>query len=154
MTINRTFDMELVRQIITSPEVYPHVSDDGSPSAEEYRPPENQAVYYLGISDDGPLDGVFVLMPQNVACVEVHTCLRKPLWGIGVEAALRGIQWVWENTSFQRIVTNVPTPNRLAARLSLRAGMTLFGTNTGSFLKNGRLYDQMMFGISRSEKCQ
>ncbi len=154
MTLCRTFDMDRVRQIITAPEIYRHVGDDGSPKAEDYMPPDNPAVIYLGVSDDGPVDGVFVLMPQNTATVEVHTCLTKPLWGQAVEACIRGIQWIWENTGYQRIVTNVPVPNRLAAKLSTRSGMEMFGVNKASFLKDGRLYDQLMFGISKGAACQ
>lgn len=154
MILARTFDLGTVRQIITSPEVYKHVSDDGSPQVSDYMPPSSSDVIYLGICEDNGIEGVFVLMPQNVATVEVHTCLRKSLWGASVEAAVRGIQWVWENTNFQRIVTNVPVPNRLAAKLSTRAGMELFGVNKASFLKDGHLYDQLMFGISRGATCR
>jgi RimJ/RimL family protein N-acetyltransferase len=153
VTVARTFDMELVRGIITADEVYRHVSDDGSPSAAEYRPPENPAVIYLSVEENERIDGVFVLMPQNVATVEVHTCFRRELWGNSVPATLAGIQWVWGNTPFRRIVTNVPIQNRLAAKLARCSGMELFGLNRASFLKGGRLFDQLMFGISREALC-
>lgn len=154
MTVARTFDLNLVRDIITSPEVYRHVSDDGSPNPEDFTPATDPRVIYLGIAEGGALDGVFILVPQNAATVEVHTCLRKPLWGAAIEATKQGIRWVWENTNFQRIVTNVPAPNRLAAKLSEKSGMEMYGVNKASFLKDGHLYDQVLFGISREAVCR
>ena len=154
MTIARTFDLDLVRGIITAPEVYRHVSDDGSPKPEDFTPAGDPRIIYLGIEDGGALNGVFMLVPQNVATVEVHTCLRKPLWGAAIQATKQGIRWVWENTNFQRIVTNVPAPNRLATMLSKKSGMEMYGVNRRSFLKGGYLYDQLLFGISREAVCR
>ncbi len=155
LCVERTFDMSEIRRIMTAPEVYSHISDDNSPAREDFQPVDDGRIIYIAISEkDGPMQGVFMCVPQNSICLEVHTCLTAPLFGRSVEAAMRSLDWVWENTGFQRIFTNVPAYNSLAHRLAKRAGMLLFGINQHSFLKNGKLHDQLMLGLNRGGVCQ
>ena len=44
---------------------------------------------------------------------------------------------------------NVPRDNRVAYHFALAAGMNVYGQNECSFLKNGKLHDQICLGISR-----
>jgi hypothetical protein len=152
LTFARTTDMALVRSILTHPKLYPHLADDASPRPEDFEPIDHPAILYLLVSRGGIPLGVFMLIPQNAATLEVHTALLPSAWGsAAIEATKRGTEWVWENTAFSRVVTNVPAYNRLALRLAERSGMKRFGINERSFLKNGQLYDQIMLGISRPE---
>jgi RimJ/RimL family protein N-acetyltransferase len=150
---SRSFDYELIRQIMTHPKLYPHISDDGSPPREEYRPPESEAVWYVIVRDADEVLGLFMLVPQNAVCWEFHVALLPCAWGSrSRQAALEFWNWVWEHTPCRRIVSNVPLPNRLALRFGLDAGMKLYGINRESFLKNGILYDQTCLGLSRPEE--
>jgi hypothetical protein len=45
----------------------------------------------------------------------------------------------------------VPANNRLALSFAKSCGMTEYGLNPQSFLKDGQLYDQVLLGVS---KCQ
>ena len=56
--------------------------------------------------------------------------------------------WIFTHTPCRRIVTNIPTTNRLALHFALRAGMRLYGSNSASYLKNGELLDQICLGLS------
>ena len=153
ITVERVYDMDAIRKIVTAPEVYSHISDDGSAKAEDFTPADSEQVIYLGVKKDGDLRGVFAYIPQNAACIEVHTCLTRSLWGHSCEAAKESVKWIWENTRFVRIMTNVPTYNRLAMKLAVKAGMKKFGQNPRSFLKGGVLYDLVMMGISKESIC-
>lgn len=145
----RTFDLPLVRATMTHRRIYPHVSDDGSPSADDFSPIDSPLVYYLAM-DDGEHLGIFMLYPHNTVCFEVHTCLLPKAWGEKARQCTReGMHWMFENTSCRRIITNIPEYNRLALKLALDSGMSRFGTNPKSFMKNGTLYDQIMLGISK-----
>lgn len=57
-------------------------------------------------------------------------------------------EWVWEHIPCRRIIVNVPACNRLALAYMKRIGFEEFGINQASFLKNGRIYDQICLGIS------
>lgn len=152
MTFVRTEDMSLVRTVMVNPAIYPHISDDGSPPAEEFQPVDHPSIWYVRVDEGGDLLGLFMFVPHGVACWEVHTCLLPSAWGDHARAAGFGvIEWIWGNTPCCRIITNVPNCNRLALRFAQAAGLENFGVNEKSYLKNGKLYDQIMLGISRPE---
>jgi RimJ/RimL family protein N-acetyltransferase len=162
----RSFDYETIRSVMTHPQIYPHISDDSSPPAGEYRPIESEVVWYVEAQEITPetyeLLGYWIFHPQNAVCWEVHTCLLPAAWGDRGLAAARVLpEWIWEHTPCRRIITNVPMTNRLALQFAFKAGMKVYGVNESSYLKDGELHDQVCLGISRSvpqsreeEECQ
>lgn len=150
MILHRTFDMGIVRHIMTHRRVYPHLSDDGSLPADQFQPMANDAIFYLLARDDKAPLGVFMLVPHNTVCYEVHTCMLPRAWGGPAQrAAFEGTLWMFNHTKCTRIITNVPAYNTLAKRFAEDCGMTQFGINPKSFLKNGVLYDQYLLGVSK-----
>jgi RimJ/RimL family protein N-acetyltransferase len=152
----RSFDYELIRQILTHPKIYDHISDDGSPAREEYQPIEHEAIWYVIVRDvreEGEdLLGLWMFTPQNAVCWEVHTALLPCAWGPAGQRAARLLpEWIWANTPCRRIVTNVPETNRLALHFAAKAGMKVYGVNRQSWMKDGVLCDQICLGLSKSE---
>lgn len=148
--IERTTDYELIRSVMTSPAVYPHITDDYSPAAEEYCPPVHDLLVYVAVWEDEELLGLWLFVPQNGICWEVHTCLLPCARGHRARRAAKHVMaWIWRNTPCRRIVTNVPETNRLAYHFALNVGMEFYGCNEKSFLKDGKLVDQMCLGMSR-----
>lgn len=148
MRIERTFDAEYIKYCLTHEKIWPHIHDDGAYSAEDFEPSVIDNFYWLSVIDIEPV-GVFLMHKQNFICYEIHTCLLPEIWGRSQECTALVIAWVFENTPCQRLITNVPAYNKLAARLARRSGMKQFGINEKSYLKNGTLQDQFMFGISK-----
>lgn len=152
MTFERTFDAALIRKVFTDPAIYPHITDDSCPSPDQWQPTMHEAVWYVLVKDGDELLGVWMLVPHNAICYEIHTCLLPASWGARAEQAAKELAaWVWDNMPARRVITNVPRCNRLALRFAKRAGMTEFGVNKRSFLKHGQLHDQIMLGISKGE---
>jgi len=152
----RSTDYALIRSVVTSPEVWAGASDDFSGSPNNWQPLQSEHVWYLMAWDDDTLLGLFALHPQNRVCWEVHTCLLKHCWGPQAAACAKAaIAWVWQNNhELQRIVTQVPCGNRLAHRFAKEAGMIQYGLNLKAFMKNGRLQDIALLGVSRPECAQ
>jgi len=150
MTFERTLDYALIRKIITDPALYDHVSDDGSPSREDFQPLQSEAIWYVLAWDKHELLGCFSFFPQNSVCYEVHTCLLPNSWGSRAHtAALQVREWMFAKSPAVRIVTNVPEDNRLALRFAKTAGMQQYGVNPKSYLKHGHLMDQFLLGVSK-----
>jgi RimJ/RimL family protein N-acetyltransferase len=146
----RSFDYDLIREIMTHPQVYPHLVDDGSPAREDFCPLEHEAIWYIVVRDDDEVLGLWMFTPMNAICVEVHTCILPSAWGDRAHRAARGmVEWIWEHTPWRRIVTNVPKNNRVALRFAVAAGMGIYGVNHLSFLRNGEPIDQVCLGISK-----
>jgi len=159
IAFSRSTDYDLIRQILTHSRVYDKISDDYSPRREEYRPIEHEAIWYVLARDydeqSGEFDllGLWMFHPQNGICWEVHTALLPIAYGVpGRLAAQLLPPWIWEHTPCRRIVTNVPSTNRLALRFAIAAGMKIFGINRASYLKGGKLCDQICLGISAPQE--
>ena len=153
-TCRQTKDMEYVRSFIAHPKVYPEVTDDFAPPIEEFMPSE--AGIYLILrerSETAREDlGIVALAPWSQVCWELHSALKPSTWwkGKARKATLAAIEWVWKNSECQRIVACVPVLNhRTRLKFPLRLGMVEFGRNKNSFMKGGKLRDQVLFGISR-----
>lgn len=109
------------------------------------------AIWHVVVEDEGQVLGLWIVTPQGAACAEIHTCLLPCSYGARASKAVKAaIAWLFENSQFQRLFTNVPDYNRLALRFAKQAGMEVFGVNVRSYLKGGKLYDQILLGLSRS----
>ncbi len=154
----RSTDYELIRKIITHPKIYRHLVDDNSPARENYYPIEDEVVWYIVVREIFPdaepqeILGLWMLHPHNSICWEIHTALLPNAWGDRADRAGRMVfEWIWENTPCRRLITNVPSSNRLALHYAVRAGMKIWGVNEASFLKDGILRDQVCLGFTRPD---
>lgn len=137
--------------------LYDAGADDYAPTREAFRPRTDEAIYYVRVDDGAGYLGLFVLAPQSAVCWEIHTRLLPCAWGDRALEAMRGIvAWAFAGGApgCRRITGAVPRENRLAIRFALRAGFQLFGVNEKSYLKNGRLTDQILLGVSPAEEKQ
>ena len=152
MIIERTREWELIKSIVTHPKVYRAVSDDFSAMPEEWNPNQSEDIHYLLASHDEKTLGMFILVPQNRICWQVHTCMLPESYGeLTKKIALESIKWIWEHTECLRIITEVPFYNRLAFKFAKDCGMIQYGINPQSYMKNGKLRDVILLGVS---KCQ
>lgn len=150
LTYERTVDYGLVRSIITHPTQYQWAGDDFSPPAAEFKPNEDERIWYVLAMDGEKLMGMMMFLPQSSVCWEVHCCLLPACWGRTTEAARGAFAFLFRHTQAQRIVANIAAYNKLAIRLAVRSGMEMFGANRASWLRNGELHDQLCFGISKT----
>ena len=152
ITCERSTDYKLIREILIHPRIYSHAADDYSVPPEEFVPPESEHIYYVIVRDDEEVLGMFVFVPHSRVMWEIHTCLLPASWGARAAGAARAvIDWLWSNTDCRRMITNVPAYNRLALRFARTAGLTEFGRNPASILKDGILHEQIMLGISKDK---
>lgn len=150
ITVEQTRDFETVRLIFTDPAVYALAAQDGAPVPENFRPCEHEGIYYVLIRLDGAPAGVWMLVPHSPICYEIHTALLPILRGRdAIVAAHIGREWLWNSTPCLRLITNVPAYNRRAVMFSRMVGMKEFGRNEKAFMKDGKLHDLLMFGLSK-----
>ena len=146
-----TTDVEFITKCVTNPIVWRASTDDGMVNV-------NPNMFF--VPTDGNLwlragdYGLFMGEPRNMVTFEVHTMLLPEARGRAVEIATGALHWMFHNTPCLKIITHVPSFNALARRLSERCGMKLIGNNESSFLKDGVLYDQFIYGISKGDLCQ
>lgn len=148
-------DLDYVNGIMRHPSVYAHISDDHSPEAASFSAAPllmSERAIFLRPVIDGFGAGLFLFHPWNSVCFEAHTCVLPGFRGrAAVLASGMAAAWMFENTGCRKIVTHVPAWNRAAYALARRAGFRAEGVNRKSFLRNGRLCDQAIMGLSKED---
>lgn len=157
-TFDPNCDVALLKGVITHVAIYEECADDFSPSRQEFEPVMHPSVLYLVVRDHGVLQGLFFFHPINAITYEVHTCLLPHCWGHAARLIAREmLKWLWANTAIYRLITSVPDYNRKASIFARAAGMKEYGRNPESFMKEGKLRDLILLGISKPKdppKCQ
>jgi len=153
MTFERTKDYGLVKIILTELDLYRHVTDDFAPSPEAFEANTHPSIWYVLVWEANKLLGMFCFLPQNDICWDAHVALFRGVKPDETRQAGREVMaWLWANTPCRRLVASVPRSNRAAVRYGLAPeGMNLlpFGVNEKSFLKHGKLWDQVLMGRSK-----
>ena len=153
ISFERTRNLRLVRGIYTLPRIWPWIGDDYAGDPQVFEPNDNPRIVYLLAREHELIVGLFTFLPQSMICWEGHIILlpRRETRG---HVILRGaLEWMFENTPARRITGSIPAYARLTVQLVKRAGMTQYGLNPGSFMKHGKLEDQVLFGLSKEELC-
>jgi len=152
ITIERTREYSLLQRIVTAERIFERTADDFSPAPSEWLIPDREGLIYLLARDGNQILGFCVFVPVNGVTYEVHVCFLRIAYGEKALASFaRMLGWMWGATETQRIIGAVPEYNAAAIHFARRAGFEVFGVNQKSWLKHGRLHDQVMLGISRPE---
>lgn len=157
--IQRLFDEGVIKRTLTHPRIWPHITDDGSGSPEEFTPIDPEAVLYAGVWDDDKFLGLFLVHRHNTVLFEVHTCLLPEGRGAKAKKSAEALlDWVFTVSPCRKLITHVPVDNLPALLLATSAGLVYEGLNRQSILKGGALLDQHVLGITfaqwESSRCQ
>ncbi|MFZ2998923.1 MAG: GNAT family protein [Undibacterium umbellatum] len=149
MKLERTHDMKTVKDILSHPAIFPHIHEDG---LNEIVPPDSGAFHWMLISDKEGAAGVYMVHYHNQSCVEMHTCLLPRIWGAKANDSVKLLsKYLFHQLGVKKVITNVPDYNKLALRFAKVNGMKIEGVNRESYLKDGKLIDQIMLGMTRKE---
>jgi RimJ/RimL family protein N-acetyltransferase len=159
MEYRRTRNFSLLDDIFRQPEIYEFSGDDTlPPEPGEFKVRRESAVWYVlaEAGDFGDIIGLFVLMPQNAICWEVHGAMMP--WSSTTakwDAARQFLPWLWSHTPCRRVTAAVPACNRRArVYVTYGMGMRYVGRHEKAFLKYGQLHDLVLFGMSAEGTLQ
>lgn len=147
MKILRTVDEEYVARCYAS--VWKDIADDFTEDQTLFFPDMSEKNYWLTAYHDEQELGVFLGRPISSIQYEVHIVLLPEAKGLSAQAARHAVKWMFDNTPCERLIGCIPVYNKLAIRVAHDSGFTDFGINEKSFMKNGKLWDQVFLGISR-----
>lgn len=151
-TFERTTDVELIRSIAAHPLLYKHLHDDFAPAREQWHPVIHDLVSYMVVREDGEPIGLFIVNAHSTVLWEIHECFLPQAWGEkAIAATIQFREWIWKKSACQRLFGQIVESNRLALRFAKAAGMMEFGVHPKSFMKHGRMQDQILVGVSRPE---
>ncbi len=138
----------MINAVLKHPKVKECIGDDFSGDVEY---PIVDNIYYLAVYDNG-LAGMFVVYPLNAVTFDAHSAMLPGNYGNKAKKAGRlAIDWVFKNTDALKINGSTPVYNKLAVKYSKQIGFDQEGVNKKSIMKQGKLYDQIYFGLEREK---
>lgn len=140
--ISRTTDLAAVERIFNHPMVYRWCCDDASPDKYVAVP---ETLYIM--NEDKSM--VCRVDPFTGTSCMIHIAADPEIWGKTEPIAREGLAWIFQNTLYNKIHTMAPEFNRLAIRLARQCGFEQEGVLRKSFQKNWKLYDMIVFGLSK-----
>lgn len=140
--IERATDMNSVSRILNHPKVSKWMLDDCT--VLPYTPDPA----HMFIINEGKT-GLVRIEPLNGVTCMVHIATLPEMRGQTVAFVKECLDWLFENTLFSKVIGMTPECNRAAIVFGKRCGFKVEGKVTKSFLKNWKLHDQVIFGLSK-----
>lgn len=104
---------------------------------------------YICVYNNDIMAGAFLVKPWTMYCWEIHGGVNKRFWGRGVEICYEAAAHLFRTTPCIKLVAIIPEFNRLMIRCVEKNGMVQEGRITKSFLRDMKMYDQLVYGVSR-----
>lgn len=139
-------DMDRVNSLLKNEKIWPAISCDRC-DLETFAAPDD--AMYLGAYDGDVNAGFFIIQPVNSVTVEIHTIIDPSYWGRSIEFTKQVINWIFTETNVMKIITFIPEYNLKAKKLAEKSGMVLEGIVSNSFLKDGELKSQFLYGVGK-----
>jgi hypothetical protein len=133
--------------------VWPHVGDDFAPDRREWQPNDDPRIWYVLAIEGTRLAGLLTFLPRSTVLWESHVVFTPGRCTRGVYIVEQVFAWMFEHSTAERIIGEIPACNRLAVQLASRT-MKQYGINEKSFMKGGILWDLVLFGVSKGDICR
>lgn len=152
LSIERTYNIELINEILSSDGIYEFISEDGAELSKQRFDVYGEC--WLKILSDGVCIGLYNIHQINGITFEGHvhmlTKYRKEYSDLGLKAVY---SWLVSDgpECVKKIIVNIPEIYKNVIDFCERNGFKREGVNRLSHLKNGELYDLVMLGITLDE---
>lgn len=143
--VERTFEEDRFKGLITNPKIWGKSIDDYTENKEKYTPNMNNNLYYL-IACENQVDlGFALLVPHSSILFEIHIGFLSK----SRECGKKVIDWVWENTTAQKIIGQIPEFNTLAINYARKMGFKQEGILTNSFKRFDMLHNLHIYSLNK-----
>jgi RimJ/RimL family protein N-acetyltransferase len=102
--------------------------------------------------DDGSMIGAFSIRLWNTVCYEIHGGIHPENFGRGVEICGAVGDAIFKRTPCIKLIAPIPEYNSLMIRCVKMCGMKQEGSITRAFMKDMKLYNILLFGITKAER--
>ncbi len=149
MIVEETRNRELVERVLKHPEIYERITQDGAPKCEDYQIYMPKKAIFLSGSEDGELVGVMIFDPLGPVCFDCHIHVLPEKRTRALVFAKSCFDWLWTHTAAIKITAQIATYFPDVLGFANKCGFVPEGINSRSFVKGGRIYDQIYLGLYR-----
>jgi len=157
MDLSLTVDMELVRAIMTEPDIWERCAEDGV-EMETWYPGYDSMTAWLLCVEDEDIIGVILMHTDTNVSIKTHPYLRKEHREKGRKMMKAFYEWVLENTDVMKVNVTIPIDHvtipidqNIVVNFAKKVGFQKEGKSRLSYLKEGKLIDLQHLGITRTE---
>ena len=150
MQVNRTWIAQPVVMVVT--ECWDFLIDDSDLELQNYSPTITSDSRWYITSLDGEVAGAFWMRRVNLITWEAHANVRPKFWGNrrGTELCKLALDEMIRDTGAKKVIALIPDSSKPVQRMAEAIGFKQEGVQRKSWLKNGKLYDQIHYGITRN----
>ena len=149
VTFERTNDVDLIRRILTIEACWHRMVNDSTPLPEEFEVKQPERFTAVIAIEDEKTAGLFLIVPLRATEAEIHFCFMPNFWGHARRIAFNFVDWVWEETSLNRLVGPVPDYNPLALKLAKAVGFREVGSDSNVGTKHGKPFNLIVTELRR-----
>lgn len=152
LLVQRTYDSEIVREIMTHPEIWDAVAEDDF-TEDKFNIDCHQDCWLL-VSDGKRKIGLYNLHAMNHTTLEMHIQI---LPNYRRKYARKSVplfyNWVLNEApkQYKKLIANIPAIYKNVRDFAEENGFTLEGTYTKAYKKNGEIVDLWLLGATTEE---
>jgi len=152
LSIERTYDVDLIEGVMRSPEIFAVTAEDGARLEDVTADPVGECWLQV-VDEDGAVVALYNFHARNSVTVEIHAHVmpyfRKRY---SYETGILALTWLRDNAGrYKKVVAQIPAVYGNVIAFVKRFGFREEGVNRLSYVKDGVLMDQMLFGMTQNE---
>ena len=146
-----TDDMDTVKTIASHPDIWPRFAD--GVEVEDYHPCNDDCNQWLIIYVDSEIAGLIRVFCESTCAIEFHPYMVKSYRKHVRDMTRLFFEWFLANTPESIIKINIMVPECYTSTInaSRKMGFILEGVMRDGYRLNGKVYNQIMSGITRKE---
>lgn len=150
ITIERTDDFALIKELLSHPKLWREISDDTSVAIKDKWMPDPTWLYLLAKRDD-EIVGVVAFHALNGITVMSHIHILPKFWGERLDEVIPEVRkWLKLNTKVKKVVSTVPADCKQVLEAVKRYGFNMEGFSPKSIERKGHVVGQYLFGMEIS----
>ena len=148
MIVERTKDKSIISKILNDDDIFNAIAEDGCKKGE-FDPDVDGEIWVSVVH--GELMGVCNFHAINKITIQGHIHILKKHRKHSLLAANSIYRWLLDNSGFLKLNVEIPSCHINVMKYCKAIGFSLEGLNRLSYLKGGKVLDQVLLGITRSE---
>ena len=153
ITLIPTNDMQTVKAVATTPEIWERFSD--AVSEADYEPTDTEREQWLLVCHGNHIFGLIYVYCITSVSLEIHPYLLKSHRKYGREMMRLFYDWYLSEVpgEHQKINAVIPCCFQSVINFAKKVGFKTEGVNRKSYFYQGQYFDQEYLGITRDEVC-
>lgn len=140
----RTLDADLIKSILSDPELFSRIADDGITAPSEIQINLVDNIFLV----NEKMTGIFIFHPFSSMCAWFHVNIQKHDRANSIPDAKDAINWAFDH-DMEKLICSIPECFPRAVTFVEKLGFKLEGVITKSIKKNGNLYNQVIYGLEK-----